>query len=239
MVNDIYQFPTNLDAADAETNVPVTQSVPEQAERLEAFRTYHPIVQMGEQIRSYRATAVAEYEAATAKMSLVERYVRRPILQPRRKVTVPSLINSEAKEGGALFGSSDEHLFVLDDRNERIEQQYNDTVLDFVYANLDPKTGKPIFAIVYRVTNHSIDKIYHGQTQPLSVEELGNLLTRIETYRVMIRDKFYPIDAIIEMDDDVQSQENPFIPDTPQELLGAYAYAKTMDELREQALTKL
>lgn len=233
MVNDIYQFPTTLEIKDPDITEPLVERTPEKLERFDDFKTYSPITRMGEQIRSYRLTAVAEHEAARGKMSLVDRYVRRPILQSRQKITVSSLINSEAKEGGALFGDANEHLFVLDDRNELIERQYGSTVLDFVYAKREPKTGQPIFAIVYRVTDYSIDKIYNGQNQPLSIEELQNLMNVIETYRVMIRNKFYPIDALIEVDDEL------VIPDTPQELLGAYAYAKTMDELREQVLTKL
>ncbi|MFZ1250046.1 MAG: hypothetical protein WAR37_01170 [Candidatus Microsaccharimonas sp.] len=163
--------------------------------------TYHSIVDMGEEIFSFRETAIAE--AVIERKNEIERQSWFDRLTGKEKpalVTNEDLKNNEAEEAGLLFAQDgSQHLFVLDDRNPLIEKAYGgEKVLDFVYANLDPKTKQPNYALIYRVTPTSVQKIYNGHSYSLSVDELKNFLSVVREYRSVILEKLYPIDADIE-----------------------------------------
>ncbi len=170
-------------------------------ERYTPGKPYGELVEWGQALRSYRQTALTLNQAERARMTFLERMTTLPSDAPR---TMDEMLNRDFVAGGKRFG--DNHLFGLTERNPEVEERYGEPVLDFLYAKMQPGRAEPLFALTYRVTASFVEKIYEGSSYPLTIGELEHFMHVVQDHRTFLRHEFYPIDDLIESDDDDQQQ---------------------------------
>ena len=178
----------------------MTEPISDTPERYAPGKPYGELVEWGETIRSYRPTALALNQAEWDKKSLFERMTMLPSENDPPR-TMKDLLNREFIAGGEQLPGENQ-LFGLTDKNDELEMRYGEPVLDFMYAKMRPGQAEPEYVLTYRVTESFVEKIYNGQSYALTISELENFMNIVQQYRTLIRHKFYPIDDLIEDDND-------------------------------------